>query len=288
MISTDHFTRRVECRQERRCCGRVWCVLLILCAFAAAPAFARKKKKQTGPPTALPAHVNYLARQLYGVPLDSSTPLTSQIQALILGHIEQWFASGAAQDANSSEPLDVKVRQQIEFAFSELHYPLEGKAAVFLRPWKGEQLVGAGYTLAWPEFRAVNVLALYRYKGGKAQLTALTHFVPRTDLRYAFLPDAANGDFRFIVYGLRQGKSQPRLTAILYSFDGNKLNSLWETRDAYDGKLQVTADTVTVRYLKEIEYVQYEQRGQKPPRHEAVYRVTPQGLTLVTDRQIPF
>ncbi|MGH9453529.1 MAG: hypothetical protein ACRD2O_06120, partial [Terriglobia bacterium] len=186
MVSTDHFSRRAEGRQERHFCGRVSCALLVLCAFAAAPGFARKKKKPTGPPTALPGRINNLARQLYGAPLDSSTPLTRQIQTLILDHIQQWFASGAAQDAKSNEPLDVKVRQQIEFAFSELHYPLEGKAAVFIRPWKGEQLVGAGYTLAWPEFRAVNVLALYGYKDGKTRQLAIAHFVPRTDLRYAF------------------------------------------------------------------------------------------------------
>ncbi len=277
--------------QGRKRAGWIRCalgVVLLLCAFAAAPALARRKKKVTGPPADLPGHINYLAHQLYGVPLDSATPITSQIQTLILNHLQEWFASGAAQDAKSNEPLDVRVRQQIEDAFSELHYPLDGKAAVFMQSWKGGQLIGAGYTLGWPDFRTVNVLALYEYQARKARFLTLTHFVPRTDLRYAFLPPATNGILRFIVYGLRLGMSQPRLTAILYAFDGSKLYPLWEIHNAYDGKLQVAPDKVTLRYLKENEYVQYEERGQKPPRHEAIYKVTPQGLALVTDHEIPF
>ncbi|MGH9433449.1 MAG: hypothetical protein ACRD3T_18105 [Terriglobia bacterium] len=281
------FTRTTDSKWEDGWSSRVLCAVLILCTLVASPALARKKK-QTSRPPGLPEQINALARELYGVPLDSSTPITRQIQTLVLNHLQEWFASGAAQDAKSNEPLDVRARQQIEYAFSELHYPLEGNAAVFIHPCKGGQLIGAGYTLGWPEFRTVNTLALYEYKDGKAQLLTLTHFVPRTDLRYAFIPPGANGDLRFMVYGLRMGMSQPRLTAILYSFDGAKLHSLWEVHDAYDGKLQVTADTVTLRYLKQQEYVQFEERGQKPPGHEAVYKVTPEGLRLLTDHQIPF
>lgn len=266
----------------------ILCAVLLILFFAPSQALARKKKRAGGPPASLSGHVNYLAQQLYGVPIDSATPITKQIQTLILNHLQQWLASGAAQDATSNEPLDVRVRQQIENAFSELHYPLEGKAAVFIRPWDGGQLIGAGYTLSWPEFRSVNVLALYGTKQGNARLLTITHFVPRTDLRYAFLPPAANGSLRFMVSGVRLGKSQPRLTAILYAFDGAQLHSLWETHNAYSGTLLVTPGKVTLRYLIESEYVQYEERGQKPPRHEAVYKVTPQGLTLLADHQIPF
>jgi hypothetical protein len=280
---------KINCA-SRPAARKLWVVgaILLFCVFAASPASARKKKKPEGPPASLPGRVNYLARELYAVPLDSSAPITNQIQTLILNHLEQWFAAGGAKDAASGKPLDVRVRQQIEYAFSELHYPLEGKAAVFTHPWKNGQLIGAGYTLGWPDFRTVNVLALYQYAAGKARFLTLTHFVPRTDLHYAFLPATANGDLRLMVYGYRAGKSQPRLTAILYAFDGAHLHSLWETHDAYDGRLQVAPDAVTLRYLVESEYVQYEERGQKPPRHEAVYKVTPQGLTLVTDHEIPF
>jgi hypothetical protein len=263
-------------------------MVLVLCAYAAAPALAHRKKKKKVQPPGLPDQVNALAEKLYDVPLDDSTPITSQIQTLVLNHLKQWFASDAAQKPDANEPLDVKVRQQIEFALAKLHSPLEGKAAVFIHPWKGGELIGAGYTLGWPPFRAVNTLALYEYKDSSARLLTLSHFVPRTDLHYAFIPDAPNGDPRFVVWGIRLGMSQPRLTAILYSFDGVKLQTLWGVHNAYDGKIQVTPDTITVRYLKLSEYVQYVERGQKPPRHESIYKVTPSGVTLVTDRQIPF
>ena len=283
-LSMNPYGRGASHRRLRR----VGCAFFLILSITTSQALARKKKKTAGPPASLSGRVNLLAQKLYSVPIDSATPITDQIQSLILNHLQQWFASGAAQDGSSNEPLDVRVRQQIENAFSELHYPLDGKAAVFMRPWEGGQLIGAGYTLSWPDFRTVNVLALYGTKSGNTRLLAITHFVPRTDLRYAFLPPAANGSLRFIVYGERLGMSRRRLTAILYSFDGAHLHSLWKTQDAYGGKLLVTPDKVTLRYLIESEYVQYEERGQKPPRHEAVYKVTPQGLTLVTDHEIPF
>jgi hypothetical protein len=108
------------------------------------------------------------------------------------------------------------------------------------------------------------------------------------DLRYEFHPPRGSDDFWFFAWGTRSGKSQPRLSAVLYAFDGQNLKSLWETRDVYDGRMEVGENRVTIRYLKEDEYVREQSHGRKPPRHEATYRLTPKGLELESDREIPF
>jgi hypothetical protein len=91
-----------------------------------------------------------------------------------------------------------------------------------------------------------------------------------------------------LVYGFRTGKSQLRLSANLYDFDGQTLKTVWETRDVYDGKIDVDKDRVVIRYLKEDEYIRETAQRRKPPRYEATYKETSQGLELVADRQIPF
>ena len=184
--------------------------------------------------------------------------------------------------------MDVRVRMQLEDDFSKLHYPFFGRPAVFVDHWKGAELIGAGYTLGWSDFDRVNCVALFERWAQKSGMATVTNFVPQTDLHYAFLPASPKGDFRFFVYGYLLGESQPRLTAILYSFDGKALKNLWEKQDLYDGKIRVSSDTVTFRYLLEGEYVQAVQQNQFPPGHEAIYKVTPEGLALETDHEIPY
>ena len=75
---------------------------------------------------------------------------------------------------------------------------------------------------------------------------------------------------------------------VLYSFDGKNLKQLWESRDIYDGEMDVLKDKVTIKYLKEDEYVQAVQRKRKPPRHLATYQLTPAGIQLLDDHEIPF
>lgn len=263
--------------------------ILVLIALVAAiglgglgAAYGKKKKTKALPPLPpdIPGHVNYLARQLYGVPLDESGPITTQIQKLVLGHLEEWLSNRAASS--------VEVRRELEAAFSQLHYPLFGQPAVFAQSWKGGLVIGAGYTLGWTDYDRANVVALFEHRDGKTRLAALTNFVLRTDLHYEFLAGAGSDDFRFFIYGTRLGKSHPRLTAILYTYDGQTLKSLWETHDVYDGKMDVDRDKVVIRYLNEDEYVRETSHRRKPARHEAVYKITPQGLVLETDREIPF
>jgi hypothetical protein len=262
----------------------VRCLLVLLVSvgfvgLGVAQAQVRKHKTLPPPPPDLPGHVNYLARQLYGVPVDEAGPVTDQIQKLVLDHLQQWLADHPRSD--------VEVRRELENIFSKLHYPLFGQPAVFDQPWRGGVVIGAGYTLGWTDYDRANVLALFYSRDGKTRLAAVSNFVPRTDLHYEFLP-AGTDDFRFFAYGWRLGKSQLRLTAILYAFDGQSLKSLWETHDVYDGKIDVDPDKVVIRYLKEEEYVREVAHRRKPPRHEAIYKPTPQGLELQTDHEIPF
>jgi hypothetical protein len=232
--------------------------------------------------------VNNLARQLIGEPYYQAGAIPGQIQKLVLGSLARWLSRNTGSHARSPYPFDVRIRMQLENDFSKLHYPLFGRPAVFVRPWNSKELVGAGYTLGWSDFDRVNCVALFETGPARTALVAVTNFVPQTDLHYAFLPASPKSDFRFIIYGYLLGKSQPRLTAILYSFNGKALKNLWERQDLYDGKISVTPETVTLRYVIEDEYVQAVQQNQLPPGHEAIYRVTPQGLALETDHQIPY
>ncbi len=257
---------------------------------SAAPALGKKKKSRSllQPPADLPGHVEYLGRQLLGTPLDESEPLTSQIQKLVIDHLEAWMANQSPSSAPDNTPFDVRVRLQMESAFSKLHYPVVGHPAVFSQSWNGGVLTGGGYTLGWSDYDRVNVIALFESREGKTRLVGIDNFVPHTDLHYAFLPAPDSTSFRFMAYGTRLGKSQPRLSAFLYGYDGRSLKSLWETRDVYDGKLEVEKDSVVIRYLKEDEYIHELTYNRKPPRHLAVYKSSPQGLKLDSDTEIPF
>ena len=184
-------------------------------------------------------------------------------------------------------PSDVEVRREVDMAFSELHYPLSGEGAAFAQPWKDQAVIGAGYTLGWSNIDRTNVIAIFSNHSGHSHLVTITKFVPRTDLHYAF-PQQTEEAFRFFVYGFRLGTSQPRLSVVFYSFDGQNLKSLWEARDLYDGKISFGKDRVVIRYLKEEEYVSEEAAGRKPPRHETIYAITPQGLEVQTEREVPF
>lgn len=259
---------------------RIQAALLVALGILGVGVVEAKKPKALPPPADLPGHVNYLARQLYGVMLEDAGPTTSEIEKLVLDHLQQWMANRT--------PTDVEVRRELEAAFSQLHYPLFGQPAAFDEPWKGGVLIGAGYTLGWTDYDRENVVALFESREGKSRLLAVTHFAPRTDLHYEVLPPHGWQDFRFFIYGFRLGKSQLRLTAILYAWDGQSLKSLWETHDAYDGRLDVDKDKVVIRYLKEEEYVREVAHRRKPPRHEAVYLLTPAGMQLQSDREIPF
>jgi hypothetical protein len=253
---------------------------LVVALGADAIGGAGKKPKALPPPADLPGHVNYLAKQLIGVPLDESDSLTSQIQKLVLDHLDEWMAGRT--------PSLLEARREVESAFAQFRNPLFADVQGFSRPWKGYTLVCIGYTLRWTDYNRVNVVALYESSDGKSHRVALADFVPHTDQHYEFLPPPESQDFRFFVYGFRTGKSQLRLSAILYDFDGQTLKSMWETRDVYDGKFDVDQDQVVIRYLKEDEYIRETAHGRKPPRHEATYKVTSKGLELVDDREMPF
>jgi hypothetical protein len=255
-------------------------LLSLVAGVLAAGVAEAKKKRALPPPPALPGQINSLAKRLPGVMLEDAAPITGEIQKLVVDHLVEWMADRS--------PTDVQVRRELESAFSLVHYPLFGQPAVFASLWKGSTVIGAGYTLGWNDYDRQNVLMIFASRDGKSRMAALANFVPRTDLHYEILPAQGWDDFRFLTYGFRLGKSQPRLTAILYSFDGQNLKSLWESHDVYDGKMDVQKDKVVIRYLKEDEYIREVTAKRTPPRHEAVYLITPTGLELQVDHEIPF
>ena len=259
-------------------------LMMMVGVFGLGTAEGKEKKRKTPapPPADLPGHVAYLAWQLRVVHMDDSAPITGEIQKLVLDHLQEWLP------ASPDRASDVAVRRELEAAFYQLRYPTSGQPACFAQPWKGGRLIGAGYTLAWTRYNRVNVVALFDQRDGGTRLAAVTSFTPFVDLHYEFLPARGWDDFRFFIYGTRPGKSQPRLSAALYSYDGQNLKSLWETHDVYDGKIDVGEEKVTIRYLKEEEYIREQAHKRKPPRHEATYKITPQGLEIETDREMPF
>lgn len=264
-------------------------LLVVVGLTGPASAWARKKKpRKQAPPADLPGHIEYLARQLYGLHLDESETLAGQIQKLVTDHMQEWLAQHPPSDKPTGVPYHVEARRELENVFSKLHYPLYGWPATFAVNRKDHFLIGVGYTLGWSKYDRVNVLALFERREGKIRLAAVSHFVPRTDLHYEFLDSPDSDDFWFLAYGTRLGKSHPRLSAILYSFDGQTLKPLWETEDVYDGKMDVEKDRVVIRYMKENEFIEAATYGRTPPHHEAIYKITPKGLELVTDHEVPF
>lgn len=254
--------------------------ILLLVTLTVGVGAAEAKKRAQPKPSGLPARINDLAKQLPGVMLEDAGPITSQIQTLVVDHLTEWMADRT--------PTDVETRRELEYVFSVLHYPLAGIPSVFAQPWNGEIIIGAGYTLGWTDYDRQNVLAIFASKNGKSRLVTVTHPVPRIDLHYETLPQLAWTDLRFFLYGFRPGKSQLRLSVVLYSFNGQTLKPLWEDHDIYDGKIEFINDKVEIRYLKEDEYVQAVEGNRQPPRYLDTYRLTASGIQLVDEHNIPF
>lgn len=82
--------------------------------------------------------------------------------------------------------------------------------------------------------------------------------------------------------------SHARMSAVLYSFDGETLQSQWKEENLFDGKLSATANTVVISYVDRDEYVRQTQQGHMPPRHQQTYKITPQGLQIVSAHDIPY
>ncbi len=266
------------------------CFTLLVATLLGAASIAGAKKKKPPEPTDVPSRIAALGQQLWGVPLDESGPLTSQIEKLVFDYMNQWLAAHPpdAQPAPGQMTYVLRVRREIESLFAGLHSPVYATGNTFEQPFNGGQLLAAGYTLGWSDFDRANVLALYQLRGGSVQQVALTHFLPDVDVRFHFFnpPPAAAGQFWFLMYGSRLGKSSPRLSAELYAFDGQALKSLWKIQDVYDGHFSFPAagGRVVLSYLKEDELTQAIASNQQVARHESAYRVAPDGLDLEYDR----
>jgi len=260
------------------------CVLIVmLIGPGVAEASKKKAPKPVAPPISdLPNYVSFHAWQLRGKHPDESGEIAGKIEKAVLDHMQEWFA------ADPAHAESVAARRELERIFFNLKYPTEAKPSCFDQPWKGSTLVGVGYTLSWTNYNRSSVLALFEKSAGKVRLATVTHFIPMVDLRYEFHPPVDSEDFWFFAWGERPGKSQQRLSAVLYDFNGQDVKSLWETHDAYDGRLIVGEKKVVVRYLREDEYIREQSHGRKPPRHEATYLITSKGLELESDREIPF
>jgi hypothetical protein len=266
---------------------RLAALIVAIVFLAPGSAWAKKKKAQPlTPAEAFAQQIAGLAQQLVDLHLDESGQISDQIQKRVLDHMQEWLNQHPPSDKPTGVPYSVEVRRELESVFSKVRFPVYAWPATFAEPWQDHLLIGAGYTLGWKSFDRVNVVALFDRAQGTVKLAAVTNFFPRVDLHYDFLPTSASGDFRVLAYGSRLGKSHPRLSAELYSFDGQALTSLWKTEDVYDGKLDVESDRVTIDYMKEDEFIEAATYKRTPPRYRVIYKITPKGLELVTNEQI--
>jgi hypothetical protein len=253
-------------------------VTLFITLFGAG--IAEGKKRVPPPPPGVPGQISALAKQLPGVMLVDAGPILSQIQTLVVDHMSEWMANRT--------PTVFETRNELESLFSVLPYPARAESTVFTQPWNGQMVIGAGYNLGWTDYDHQNVLAIFTSSVGKSHLATVTNFVPRVNLDFQMLPQLGWSDLRFFLYGTRPGKSQLRLSAILYSFDGQNLKPLWQSLDIYDGVIQFLGDKLTIKHLKEDEYVQAVERKEKPPRYLATYQLTTAGIELLDEHEIPF
>ena len=254
--------------------------VLLAVAIALGMGTAEARKKESKPKPGLPDHVSSLGKKLYGLDIEDAKTITDEIQKLVVGHLSTWIADRS--------PNIVEVRHELEQAFSKLEYPAVGTPSIFIAPWKDVKLIGAGYTLGWSNIWRINVLVIYENQNGRTREITTTSFVPRTDMHYAVMDPLPNGDFRFLAYGWRLGMSHARLSAVLYSFDGNTLESQWKVENLFDGKLTASNNTVVVSSVDEDEYIRQTQQGRLPSRHETTYKLTPEGLQLESAREVPF
>ena len=133
--------------------------------------------------------------------LEDAGPITSQIQKLVVDHMSEWMANRT--------PTDVEMRRELESVFSLLHYPEVALPAAFALPWKGQIVIGAGYTLGWTDFDRQNVVAIFTSSAGKSHLVTVTNFIPRTDLHYTNAAPARLG--RSAIFRLRYPpREEPR------------------------------------------------------------------------------
>lgn len=264
----------------KRRAARALALVAALAVLVPANAEAGKKKEKEERPADLPAKVAAISWKLRGLHMDESGRLIDEIEKLTFDHLQQWLG-----DRNVSS---VEMRRELENVFARVRYPIVVTPKCFAEPWKGGVLLAAGYSLGWTRNNRTNHIALFEYRDGKTRLMARTRFVPDVDLNYEFVSPRGSDDFRVLVWGTRTGKSHPRLSAVLYAYNGQELRSLWETRDVYDGKMEVNEDSVVIRYLKEAEYAREVVYNRKPPRYEGVYRLTPSGLEFEVERTIPF
>jgi hypothetical protein len=283
-LERDRLSVKLERRprarkREKRSRLRLLFLLFAIAAIATG-AEAPRKPKPEGQSEVLAGRVNSLIRQLYGLHLDQFEPATSQIQKLVVRHFDEWIVN--------REPNFVEVREQLESMFSKVRYPFTAEPTVFEAPWKSSRLIFAGYTVGWSDVDRISTVVFYESRNGRTRRVAITKFLPRNDLHYDPVPPDAAGNFRIIIWGNRLGLDHPRLSAVLYSFDGQELKSLWKEEDAYDGHLQVRGDEVVLKYLKQKEYIRALQQKSLPPRYEATYKLTADGLKLEKVQDIPF
>ena len=205
------------------------------------------------------------------------------IQDLVLKHLEHYVSEQLA--SSSVSPAELR-REMENRVFGDVKWPVNAVVKTFLRPWKKDALLGAGYSLGWTEQNRYNVVALYLIQNGKIRQIKILNFEPGADLNFKWLATSDPNEMWLLLHGLRKGKSHPRLALQLFVFDGNDLRAVWKKRDIYDGKFQVEEGKIVVTHYNEEEFAREIRYKRLPPRYRTVYRRIESGMELEEENVI--
>ena len=215
--------------------------------------------------------------------MTDALPMNHHIQELVFRYVEDYVAG----KEDSPAPSPVELRRDLEISvFGELKWPFEAMVRTFAHPWKGGHLLGVGYSLRWTDQNRFNGIGLFLIQEGKISRVASANFVPGTDLTFDILPARNPDQLLLLVSGIRKGKSHPRLSLMLYSFEGDALKPQWERQDIYGGKFRVDEGNLWITYLKEEEFIRETRYGRFPPRYEALYSPQGSGFSLESDEVV--
>ena len=259
---------------------------LILSTFIAAVGFAptsdaaRNRDRIRTSTRSTASFVKAWVETLDRTHMTDALPMNHHIQELVFRYVEDSLAG--KMDSSASSP--VELRRDLEASvFGELTWPYEALVRTFAHPWKDGRLLGVGYSLRWTDQNRFNAVGLFLLREGKISRVASANFVLGTDLSFEILSPRNPDELLLLVSGIKLGKSHPRLSLMLYSFEGDELKPLWERQDIYEGKFRVEQQNLRITYLKEEEFIRETRYGRLPPRYEAVFSPKGSGFSLESD-----
>lgn len=209
---------------------------------------------------------------------ENKQPVVEKIDASITGYILQRLNSSRRPPAETlAQELNEALTRSIVGASPEeikKSNPSFRPFAFALENPDEPQLYAVGYAIGFGHAYDCVVRAFVRRSGRYVMMArAETDFGNRI-LEAVRLKSFQPAELRFLVYGSWLGSPQGLLKVVLYRFDGNALQALWEKDRLIRGEVSLQNGQVLLYYWPE-------QDPRKPPLyHREIYQQTPEGLKL--------